>query len=143
MTVKAILADKGRSVVTISPTISLSTAIKILAENRIGAVVVTNADHGLEGILSERDLVRALAEHGASVLNEPVEKVMTRKVVTCVETDTVNDMMERMTAGKFRHVPVLEEGRIAGIVSIGDVVKHRLMQIENESNALREYILTA
>ncbi len=143
MTVKAILSTKGRSVVTISPAISLSMAIKILAENRIGAVIVTNANHGVEGILSERDLVRALAEHGASVLDKPVEKVMTKKVVTCVETDTVNDMMERMTAGKFRHVPVLEDGRIAGIISIGDVVKHRLMQIESESNALREYILTA
>lgn len=143
MTVKTILSTKGRSVVTIAPTISLSMAVKILAENRIGAVVVTNANHGVEGILSERDLVRALAEHGASALDQPVEKVMTKKVVTCVETDTVNDMMERMTAGKFRHVPVLEGERLAGIISIGDVVKHRLMQIEGEANALREYVMTA
>lgn len=143
MTVKAILSNKGRSVVTISPNITLSMAIKILAENRIGAVVVTNAQHGVDGILSERDLVLALAEHGSAALEQPVDRVMTKKVFTCVETETVHEVMERMTAGKFRHVPVLEDGRLAGIVSIGDVVKHRLMQVESESNALREYILTA
>jgi CBS domain-containing protein len=143
MTVKAILSTKGRDVVTVPPTATLSEAIKVLAEHRIGAVVVTDADGRVEGILSERDLVRALAEQGASALAASVASVMTRRVVACSERETVGDIMERMTGGKFRHVPVIENGRLAGIISIGDVVKHRLGEMERESNALREYILTA
>jgi CBS domain-containing protein len=143
MTVKAILCQKGSDVVTIEPTAALSSAVKTLFERRIGAVVITGADQQVAGILSERDIVWALAEQGARVLGEPVGQVMTRKVVTCTESETVGEIMERMTAGKFRHVPVLDRGRLAGIISIGDVVKFRLGEIEHESNALREYILTA
>jgi CBS domain-containing protein len=95
------------------------------------------------GILSERDIVRALAELGAGALTTPLAQVMTRKVVTCGEAETVGGIMERMTTGKFRHVPVLEQDRLVGIVSIGDVVKHRLSEIEHESAALRDYIQTA
>ena len=143
MTVKAIVCRKGTDVVTIDPTASLASAAKTLATHRIGAVIITGADRQVVGILSERDIVRALAERGSSALEEPVGQVMTRKVMTCSERDTVGEIMERMTAGKFRHLPVVERGRLAGLISIGDVVKYRLEQMEHESKALREYILTA
>jgi CBS domain-containing protein len=144
MTVKAILSRKGNDVITIEPTVTLSAAVNILAERRIGAlVVVAGADKQVAGILSERDIVRALAQRGPGALQEPVGQVMTRRVVTCTESDTVAALMERMTQGKFRHLPVVERGKLVGLVSIGDVVKHRLGEMEHESNALREYILTA
>jgi len=143
MTVKAILAHKGNDVVTIEPTATLAQAAQLLAERRIGAALVLGIEGRVAGILSERDIVRALAERGGSVLAERVDQVMTRKVFTCSEADTVAQIMEQMTAGKFRHVPVVDDGRLTGIISIGDVVKHRLHEIESESNALREYILTA
>jgi CBS domain-containing protein len=143
MTVKAILSRKGNNVITIEPTVTLSAAVKILAEHRIGAVVVAGADKQVAGILSERDIVCALAQRGPGALEEAVGQVMTRKVVICTESDTVAALMERMTQGKFRHLPVVERGKLVGLVSIGDVVKHRLGEMEHESNALREYILTA
>jgi CBS domain-containing protein len=143
MTVKAILAQKGGDVVTIEPAATLAAATKLLAERRIGAVLILGLEGRVAGILSERDIVRVLAERGAAALNERVDQVMTRRVFTCSESDTVAQVMEQMTAGKFRHVPVIEQGKLAGIISIGDVVKHRLHEIESESNALREYILTA
>ena len=143
MTVKAILSRKGRDVVTIAPTANLSEAVKLLGEKRIGAVVVTGADDRVAGILSERDIVRALGERGAGALGDNVAAVMTRKVTTCAEADTISVIMERMTTGKFRHLPVVEQGRLVGVISIGDVVKSRVEEIEGESNALREYIATA
>ena len=143
MTVKAILSRKGSDVVTIAPTANLSEAVKLLAGRRIGAVIVTGADNRVAGILSERDIVRVLGERGADALGDNIAAVMTRKVTTCVEADTVSDIMERMTTGKFRHVPVVEQGRLAGVISIGDVVKCRVEEIERESDALREYIATA
>ncbi len=143
MTVKAILSRKGTDVVTVEPKASLTETVKMLASKRIGAVVVTGLDRRVIGILSERDIVRAIGERGPQVLDETVDSVMTRKVVTCAEADTVAAIMERMTAGKFRHLPVVEDGRLAGIISIGDVVKSRLEEIEKESEALKEYILTA
>ena len=143
MTVKAILSHKSPDIVSIEPTATLAQAAKLLAERRIGAVLVLGIEGRVAGILSERDIVRALAERGASMLDERVDQVMTRKVFTCSQTDTVAHIMEQMTAQKFRHVPVVDEGRLAGIISIGDVVKYRLHEIENETNALREYILTA
>jgi CBS domain-containing protein len=117
--------------------------MKLLAERRIGALVVTGADRRIVGILSERDVVRTLAERGSGVLNEPIADVMTRKVVTCGQSETVCEIMERMTDGKFRHVPVVEQGRLIGIISIGDVVKLRLEEMEKESAALHDYIRTA
>jgi CBS domain-containing protein len=143
MTVKAIMSRKGRNVITIAATATLSDAVRTLAEHRIGAVVISGPDRQVAGILSERDIVRALAERGAGALGEPVHQVMTRKVVTCTESETIVNLMERMTAGKFRHLPVVEHGRLHGIISIGDVVKYRLGEMEHESRALREYILTA
>jgi len=143
MTVKAILESKGNDVITIEPTASLAAAAKILADRRIGALVIFGADRRVVGIVSERDIVRALAERGERALDEPVGQIMTRKVVTCTSSETIVAIMERMTAGKFRHVPVVEDDQLIGIVSIGDVVKHRLHDIEHESAALRDYILTA
>jgi len=143
MTVKAILSRKSNEVVSIEPTATLADAARLLAERRIGAVLVLGIEGRVAGILSERDIVRVLAARGAPVLDERVDQVMTRKVFTCSENDTVAQIMEQMTAGKFRHVPVVDQGRLTGIISIGDVVNHRLHEIESESNALREYILTA
>jgi CBS domain-containing protein len=143
MTVKAVLTVKGNEVITIAPSAPLSDAVASLARHRIGALVVIGADRRVIGILSERDVVHALAEHGAAALEEPLSRFMTREVVTCVEDDRVSDIMERMTRGRFRHVPVVEQERLIGIVSIGDVVKKRLNEMESESAALRDYIHTA
>jgi CBS domain-containing protein len=143
MTVKAILSSKGSDVVTIEPVASIGAAVKRLAERRIGALVVQGADNRVVGIVSERDIVWALAERGSAVLDDPVSQVMTRKVVSCGLSDTVSALMEQMTSGKFRHIPVIEQNRLAGIISIGDVVKYRLSEMEVESAALRDYIRTA
>jgi CBS domain-containing protein len=142
MTVKSILDGKGGDVVSVAPDVSLSDAIQLLAMRRIGAVLVMNGST-LEGILSERDIVRVLGERGATVLDEPVREVMTRRVVSCRLADTVAAIMEKMTTGKFRHLPVIEEGRIVGLISIGDVVKRRVSEYEKEQEAMRDYIATA
>jgi CBS domain-containing protein len=143
MTVKTILSAKGSKVITIAPTATLEEAITVLASNRIGAVVVLGPEQRVIGILSERDIVRALSEHGASALKQPLAQTMTRIVVTCGESETISEIMERMTRGRFRHVPVLEQDRLVGIISIGDVVKQRLGEMERESEQLRDYIQTA
>jgi CBS domain-containing protein len=142
MTVRAILNVKGHNVLSVPPDAKLSAAVKILSERRIGAVLVMSGTR-VDGILSERDIVRVLGERGASVLDEPVSAVMTRKVVSCRPSDTVAGLMEVMTSGKFRHLPVLENDRLVGLVSIGDVVKLRVQEYENEQEALRDYIKTA
>jgi len=141
--VKSILSSKGRDVTTIEPTAMLESAIALLAQRRIGALVVLGPERRVIGIVSERDIVRVLAEQGPAALSAPIAQVMTRKVSTCSEGDTVSELMEQMTAGKFRHVPVLDRERLVGIISIGDVVKHRLGEMERESEALRDYIQTA
>ena len=143
MTVKAMLSVKGSDVFTIEPTANLAGAARLLAERKIGALVVTGPDRRVVGIVSERDIVQELAAHGPAALDLALTEVMTRKVTTCSASDTISSVMERMTAGKFRHLPVLEQGRLAGIVSIGDVVKHRLQEMEREQSALRDYIQTA
>ena len=143
MNVQSILEAKGNNVMSIGPTATLQAAVHRLAEHRIGALLVLGPDHRVVGIVSERDVVRALAERGPGVLEEPLSKVMTRTVVTCTRLDTIGDIMERMTTGKFRHVPVVEQERLVGVVSIGDVVKQRLREMEDESSALRDYIQTA
>jgi CBS domain-containing protein len=147
MNVKAILAAKQRNlggdVICIEPTADLSAAIKCLASHRIGAVLVRGAGGRLAGILSERDIVRAFAKQGASALDLPVGQAMTREVETCGEEETVAAIMERMTVGKFRHLPVLRNGELVGIISIGDVVKERVGEIEAEKEAMRDYILSA
>ena len=142
MNVKAILAAKklGGDIISIEPTADLATAAKLLSKHRIGSVVILGAGERLVGILSERDIVRALSEQGAGALALPVGQVMTRDVATCGEDDTVASIMERMTAGMFRHMPVVANGRLVGLISIGDVVKLRVEEIEGESEAMRDYI---
>ncbi len=140
MIVKNILANKSGDVITINPTTDIIAAAKLLAERGIGAVVVLGVDHRIVGILSERDIVQALAEHGAALLSEPVSQIMTREVKTCSEDDTIEDLMGRMTAGRFRHLPVVKQDKLIGIVSIGDVVKSRVEEIDRETKTLRDYI---
>jgi CBS domain-containing protein len=142
MTVRAILDTKGHHILSVEPEARLSAAVKILAERKIGAVLVMSSGR-LEGILSERDIVRVLSERGAGVLDEPVNAVMTRKVITCRQNDTVAAIMEMMTLGKFRHLPVLEGDKVVGLISIGDIVKWRVREYEMEQEALRDYIKTA
>ena len=142
MTVRAILDTKGHQIQSVEPEARLAAAIKILAERKIGAVLVMSQGR-VEGILSERDIVRVLGERGAAVLDDPVSAVMTRKVISCKQTDTVSAIMEMMTSGKFRHLPVLEGDRVVGLISIGDIVKRRVHEYEAEQEALRDYIKTA
>jgi CBS domain-containing protein len=142
MTVRAILDTKGHQIVSVEPDAKLSAAINTLGERKIGAVLVMSKG-SIEGILSERDIVRALGERGAGVLDQPVSEVMTRKVVSCRQSDTVAAIMEMMTMGKFRHLPVVEGERVVGLISIGDIVKWRVQEYENEQEALRTYIKTA
>jgi CBS domain-containing protein len=142
MTVRAILDSKGHQIQSVEPDVKLAAAINILSERKIGAVLVMSKGQ-VEGILSERDIVRVLGERGAAVLEEPVSAVMTRKVISCKQSDTVSSIMETMTSEKFRHLPVIEEGRVVGLISIGDVVKWRVREYEMEQEALREYIKTA
>jgi CBS domain-containing protein len=143
MSIKSILSTKGDNVVTVEPTATLEAAVNTLTQHRIGAIVVLGPDRRVIGIVSERDIIRALAQHGADVLKQPIAQVMTRKVATCTQAETVATIMETMTNGRFRHVPVVEQDRLVGIISIGDVVKHRLKEMEQESAALRDYIQTA
>jgi CBS domain-containing protein len=143
MTVRAILTLKGRDCVTIAPDATLAEAANLLLQHRIGALVITGPERRVIGILSERDIVHQLSLQGAGALMQPVAGAMTREVVTCTEDETIPDLMQRMTKHRFRHVPVLDRGQLAGIVSIGDVVKHRLAELEREHDALREYIATA
>jgi CBS domain-containing protein len=147
MNVRAILAAKSRNlggdVISIDLSADLTAAARLLGAHRIGAVVIRGVGGRLAGILSERDIVRAISGQGAEALALPVRQVMTRNVSTCVESDTIASVMERMTDGKFRHMPVLRNGELIGLVSIGDVVKHRVGEIEQESEALRDYIRTA
>jgi CBS domain-containing protein len=141
-TVRAILDAKGHHVESVEPEAKLSAAIKTLGARKIGALMVMNKGH-IEGILSERDIVRVLGERGAAVLDEPLSAVMTRKVISCSPSDTVGAIMEMMTVGKFRHLPVVHDGSVIGLISIGDIVKQRVQEYENEQEALRDYIKTA
>jgi CBS domain-containing protein len=143
MTISRILASKGSDIITIEPGATLAAAARLLAEKRIGAVLILGADRRIVGILSERDIVRAIAAHGAAALDAVVSTVMTREVVTCREAETVSSIMDRMTAGKFRHVPVVDQERVIGMISIGDVVKYRVHEMEHDAARMREYILSA
>jgi CBS domain-containing protein len=140
MQVKHILRNKGREVVTMDGAATLSEAARLLAHRHIGALVVTDRSGGVAGILSERDIVRAVAEKSIAALGQSVSFHMTKAVSTCSEADTVDELMEIMTNGRFRHMPVVEEGRLCGIVSIGDVVKTCIAETIREAQSLREYI---
>ena len=138
--VKNMLDAKGRDVVTVTPDKTLLQVAGILHERKIGAVVVTSVDGRIAGIFTERDMVRALAERGAPILDQPISSVMTVSVQPCREDTTVNRLMEMMSGGRFRHVPVEEGGRLAGIISIGDVVKSRIREVEIEAEQIKAYI---
>ncbi|WP_422370182.1 CBS domain-containing protein [Hoeflea sp.] len=140
MTVKQILDQKGRDVVTVSPSMSTADAVRFLAENKIGAVVVTNESGKVAGILSERDIVRAMATRGADALSAPISDIMTSKVTTCGESHSVNQVMELMTNGRFRHLPVETDGKLVGLISIGDVVRRRIEDVEREAEEIKAYI---
>jgi CBS domain-containing protein len=140
MLVSQILSEKGRTVVAVAATASLTEAAHTLTRNRIGAVIVLDSEGRCAGILSERDLVRQISWEGASALARSVGSCMSSPVATCEETDTVEELMERMTHGRFRHLPVVEQERVVGIVSIGDVVKTRIEETLREAQALKEYI---
>ena len=139
MLIRQILAAKGSQVVSTQPDATIADVARLLKSKRIGAVVVTDSQ-GLCGIISERDLARGLADHGARLLDMKVGQLMTKEVVTCSPEDGVQKLMHKMTAGRFRHLPVMEEGKLVGIISIGDVVKHRLQELENEAHMLHDYI---
>jgi CBS domain-containing protein len=141
MQVKHILREKGREVVTIAGEAMLSEAARLLARRNIGAVIIADSQGGVAGILSERDIVRAVAMHSVAALAHSVARHMTRAVSVCSQTDNVDDLMETMTRERFRHMPVIDDGRLCGIVSIGDVVKTRIEETVREAESLREYIV--
>jgi CBS domain-containing protein len=143
MSVARILATKGRDVVTTQPHRTLMEAAQLLGEKGIGAIVVSDASRRVLGILSERDIIRAISKHGAAALEQAVSKYMTAKVFTVSENTPVDSVMETMTNGRFRHVPVTADGQLIGLVSIGDVVKYHVNEIEHEHQALKDYIATA
>lgn len=140
MQVRHILREKGREVVTITSDATISEAARLLARRRIGAVIVRDRHGSVSGILSERDIVRAIADDSIAALAQTVSAHMTRTVSTCSETDMVEDLMEQMTRGRFRHVPVVDNDQLCGIISIGDVVKSRIEETVREAESLREYI---
>lgn len=140
MQVKHILFEKGREVVTIASDATLSEAARLMARRRIGAVVVRGLDGAVAGILCERDIVSAIAEESVAALGRTVSSRMTRDVTVCCEHDTIEDLMESMTRGRFRHVPVIEDDHLVGIISIGDVVKTRIQETIREAESLRDYI---
>ena len=142
MNVAAILKLKGRAVVTTTPDKSLLEVAKMLEEHGIGCIVIEGDDGKVAGIVSERDLVRAIGQSGTMVLKEPVSDYMTKTVVTAREADTIDRLMSEMSSHRFRHMPVVERGRLIGLVSIGDVVKMRIAEAEMEAAAMREYITT-
>ena len=141
MNVRQILA--GRSVAdiaTVSEQETLGDAAKLLAQRRIGALIVTGADGGVAGILSERDIVRRLAADGGDCLSASVASAMTANVISCAPNDSAQSLLERMTDGRFRHMPVMDEGALAGVISIGDVVKAHISEIEMEKQAMEDMI---
>ncbi len=143
MSVEAILKDKGARVVTITPGESVAQAVRVLADENIGALVVSADGKQVDGILSERDVLHGLARHGASLLDQTVSAVMSREVYTSSPGEPLDRLMAKMTDRRIRHLPVIVGGELSGIVSIGDVVKRRLGDIEHETEALREYIVQA
>jgi CBS domain-containing protein len=145
MKVRTILDTKGRHVVTIRPDASVSTAVHRLVLERIGALVVSEDGHKVAGIISERDIIQSLAKSGPDLLTSGrrVAELMEHNVITCTPDDTVQQVMAEMTRRRVRHLPVIEDGGLVGIISIGDVVKSRLEEVELEANVLREAYLVS
>jgi CBS domain-containing protein len=138
--VSAVLKHKGYLVVTVAPEQSVASVVKVLTQNRIGAAPVINEEGQLVGIISERDIIRGMSEHADSVLTLPADRLMTREVRTCSSEDQLVEIMEVMTLQRIRHLPVVQNGALQGIVSIGDVVKQRLEEVQSEAEDLRRYI---
>jgi len=143
MIVAMILEQKGRDVATMGAEATIGEAVSELARHKIGAIVVVEDRDIIVGIVSERDIVRAIAKSGPEILAAPAGSIMTSEVMTCEDSETINDVMARMTRGRFRHLPVEKDGRLTGIVSIGDVVKARIEEVEREAEEMRAYISTA
>ena len=141
--VSTILESKGHTVVTVTPSETVATVVNVLARNRIGAVPVLGPDGSLVGIISERDIIRGMSQYGAATLALAVDRLMTSDVKTCAPDDQIIELMETMTLQRFRHLPVLRNRQLIGIVSIGDVVKQRLEEAQSELEALRSYIASA
>jgi CBS domain-containing protein len=139
-TVSSILKHKGRDVVTVEPQQTVTWVVEVLAQNRIGAVPVVKEGGQLIGIISERDIIRGMSKYAEAVLTLPADQLMTREVKTCTSEDQLVDIMEVMTQQRTRHLPVVENGELHGIVSIGDVVKQRLEEVQSEAEELRSYI---
>ncbi len=142
MNVGLILKSKGRAVSTVRPNATLLDVTKKLGQKKIGAIVVVGENGQVAGIISERDVIRAVSEHGAQALSMMVSEVMTRSVVACQETSEIDELMEMMTKGRFRHLPVIEDEALVGIVSIGDVVKYHIAEVQMEVSAMRNYLAT-
>jgi CBS domain-containing protein len=140
MLIAQILAGKGSKVISTRPEATIAAVASLLKQKRIGALVVTDAGGRLCGIISERDLARGLADHGARLLEMKVAELMTAEVVTCAPDDGLEKLMQTMTERRFRHLPVVKDGELIGIISIGDVVKHRLEELEAETHMLHDYI---
>jgi CBS domain-containing protein len=138
--VSAVLEQKGHKVVTVEPRDTVASLVKVLSVNRIGAAPVIDEAGRLAGIISERDVIRGIAQHGDMVTALPVERLMTTEVRTCSPEDAIVELMEVMTLQRIRHLPVVRNGALEGIVSIGDVVKQRLQEAQSELNELRSYI---
>ena len=140
MRISDLLRRKGNLVVTVEPEQSVTDLLNLLAEYKVGALVVSSDGNLVEGIVSERDIVRRLQEFGPDLLRAPVRDIMTAQVQVCPPDTDLDELMRVMTTGRFRHVPVLEDGRLVGIVSIGDVVKHRIDELQSERDQLTAYI---
>lgn len=138
MKVSDILQTKGTGVMTVKPEETLGTLSHRLRMARVGALVVSRDGRTVDGIVSERDIVHCLAERGTDVLSVPVEAVMSKRVVTCRPDSMISDVAKTMTTNRIRHLPVIEDGRLSGIVSVGDVIKHRLDEMELEAGVLRD-----
>ena len=143
MNVETILRTKGSAVATIRPDETVGVAVQQLIDRNIGALVVSNDGDSVDGIISERDIVHGLADHGTALLSLKVAQMMSRRVVTCELSDSVDQLMAEMTNRRIRHFPVVQDGRLRGIVSIGDVVKNRLDEVESEATSMREFIAGA
>ena len=143
MLVSALIKEKGAGIITTGPATTVSEVADIIARERIGAVVVTEQDDQVVGIISERDIVNGLSKRGTNLLDLPISDVMTREVFTCPMTEDVNQLRREMTNRRARHIPIVEEGRLIGIISIGDIVKNRLDELEDETQQMRDYIATS
>lgn len=142
MYVSDILGAKGGAVISLAPDRTLAETARLLTEKRIGAILVSNDGVAIAGVISERDIIRAVARDGAAALDKAIADVMTREVVTCRPDDTIEEVMKVMTVKRIRHLPVVDGDKIAGIVTIGDVVKSRLEETEAETQVLRDYVFT-